>query len=74
MDDYVRKITKVLSDSLGKYNVVARYNMVYEHFEIVIKNQFGLATYTVDRDLIEYDFDNAMEDILHDFRFGRTLK
>ena len=74
MDDYVRRITKVLSNSLGKYNVVARYNMVYEFYEIVIKNQFGLAIYTVDRDSIEYDFDKAMEDILKDFRFGRELK
>lgn len=73
MEDYVRKIFKTLSDKLGKYNVVVRYNSQIEAYEICIKNQFGLVNYTYDRECFEYDFDNTIEDILKDFRYGRRL-
>ena len=67
MEDYVRKIVDTLSEKLGKYNVVARYDMKQEMFYVVVKNVFGLTTYTLDRDWIEYEFDETMETILRDY-------
>ena len=67
MEDYVRKIVDTLSEKLGKNNVVARYDMEQEMFYVVVKNVFGLTTYTLDRDWIEYEFDETMETILRDY-------